>query len=55
MGEEQKPDPVLPTVDEEMAATKTVLDALLKLPNKEAQARVIGHAAWYLGTSQFRW
>jgi hypothetical protein len=45
---------VKPTIDDEMAATKAVLDALIKLLSRDAQGRVLHHAYQYLGIGP-RW
>lgn len=52
--EEQTAAP-LPTIDEEIAAIRAVLEALVKLPSREAQGRVLAHASRYLGGPDGRW
>lgn len=44
-----------PSVEVEIAAVKTVIDALIALPTKEAQHRVISHAVQYVGLQQRMW
>jgi hypothetical protein len=40
---------ITPTIEQELDAIKAVLEALVKLPDKQAQSRVLRHAHNYLG------
>jgi hypothetical protein len=41
-----------PTVDEEVAAIRAVLEALLKIQSPDARLRVLMHARHYLGIAE---
>ena len=48
MADMTEPTLPTPTIDEELAALRAVVEALVKLKSDEARARVVAHARLYL-------